>query len=176
MRRNAILLTALLGGNVVAADTPFSLHAGVYHGESDESGSYNGFSVGGGYELCDGFAVQGSYYDEGSNSYTSNGVTVTDNGSGWAAGGVISYPVIGGGSLGGRGGVIFWENERETLAQGGGVVVTDTDGSEPYYGVEAELGLNESIGIRVDYTRYVIDADNSANDIDVLGGGVVYHF
>ncbi len=164
-----VLLAFFAVGAAQANENSAFMSINGFAGDSGTKGSYDGYSVGAGYSFNEHFSLDGSYYVENGETYQVNGADVTDKGDGWTLGGAISSPVLDSLTLGVRAGAIHWRNETEPA----GAATVHTDGTEPYYGLEAEVSLTEALSFTAEYTHYEVD---SINEVDVLSGGLQVRF
>jgi OmpA-OmpF porin, OOP family len=160
-----VLLSTIVAGPAVAAETPFYAGINIGSAEIDFPGASSTTSIAllGGYNFNKNFAAEIAYTDFGSHDY--GGLTLKS--SGLSISGVGSFPINDQFSLFAKLGFA-----STTLNPSGNPTEDDTDMT---YGIGGQFNVNKQVGIRLGYDVYKVGTSPSA-DQKVMSVGGVFNF
>jgi len=170
---STLLLSATLGATAFGASAEehgFYMGAGVGQSRVND-GSYDdrdtAFSMFGGFDVNQYFAVEGGYADLGKLESDTGGTAFEATAPYVAA--VGKYPINEKVSVYAKAGFNRWSLDNAIPSVTGD---TDDSGTDPLYGLGVQYRLNDKIGMRGDYSRFKIgDADVNLAQVQVT-----YHF
>ncbi|MGI9307456.1 MAG: porin family protein [Gammaproteobacteria bacterium] len=135
-----------------------------------------GYGISGGYKFNEYFSVEaGGRFASGFNvSNTSGGATasVDTDVKSFSIGGRGKFPIGEVFALTGKAGLHAWDLEANASSAVFSGTIASDNGTDPYYGVGAEINFHDRIGVRAEYTRYKFDDA----DADVISASAVFNF
>jgi OOP family OmpA-OmpF porin len=147
--------------------------ATIGQSDIDEEGFDKGtaFSLAGGYDFNEHFAIELSYVDFGEADYDFGDGSIEADG--FDLGLVATAPVADNFELFAKVGFLSWDLKAK--AAGFGTLVSD-DGEDFNYGLGVAFNVTESFSMFVQYHRYNFDFGEEEDDVDVYSVGVRAYF
>lgn len=72
-------------------------------------------------------------------------------------------------------GWFWWEADVETTVPGDPILSEDFDGNDLFFGVGAQLGLTDTLKLRLEYDRFELDEDINP-ELDYASASIQFHF
>ncbi len=177
----ALFVMPLVGGVAHAADEGFFAEIGVGYSKMDVPAAPAGvavddtstaFSIGGGYNFNNMFALEAGYTDLGEVTASGAGLSATVSVDGWYVGPRLTFALNNQAEVYGRIGILAWDAETKSNFGFSG----SDDGTDVYFGLGAAWKFNDKVSLGAEWTRYKFEDAGGDTDVDVIGAKLKFNF
>ena len=154
-------------GASIGSNDSTALCGNAFTSCKDEDRGWKAYS---GVRLNDSVVIEGGYIQFGDLvAYDSNSIRSTSAVSGYTTAGLATYQYSDQIELFGKGGMIWWDNEKNTASG-----KSESDGTGSFLGIGANYDMGDNLGVRAEWERFegIERFEGETGSMDLLSVGV----